>query len=167
MICLLPCEGTSGLTRFLLLLLLNFMAVGNHKCCITTICWTVSCPIYSGTAMACLKRNRMEMFLNSTACGNNENHKQCLKGYPSNLPATMCERGFILWVHKETLIQKAAQSLLVNREMNEGPLMNLSRLRHMPHINSCLLKEDPLPLKNNQFQNLWGKIEIQNTKIFI
>lgn len=47
--------------------------------CITAICWTVSCTIYSSIAMSCV---------------NSENHKQCLKGYPSNLLGTMCERSF-------------------------------------------------------------------------
>lgn len=49
------------------LLLLSYTVVGNHECCITAICWTVPCSIYSGIAMACLKTKKTEMFLNIAA----------------------------------------------------------------------------------------------------
>lgn len=49
--------------------------------------------IYSDIAMASVKRCEAKKFLNVAACVNSENHYQCLKGYPSNLLGTMCERG--------------------------------------------------------------------------
>lgn len=39
-----------------LLHLWSFMAIGIHECCITGICWTVACLIYSGITVACVQR---------------------------------------------------------------------------------------------------------------
>lgn len=78
----------------------SFMKVGNQKCCITAICWTAPCPIYSGIAIACVKRCKTEMFLNLAAWVNSENHLRCLKGYPSFTGNYVWKRLYIsLFVH--------------------------------------------------------------------
>lgn len=55
-------------------------------------------------AIACVRRCKMETFLDASGCANSEKrHSWWLEGYPSILPVTVCERGFSDLMH----IQKA------------------------------------------------------------
>ena len=90
-----------------LLLMSCFMAVGIHKCCITAICSPVPGP---HSFLHChdtfLKCARLRCFLNVAAWVNSENHERRLKGYPSNLPRTVCEGGLKLHFNIKAWMEK-------------------------------------------------------------
>lgn len=58
------------------------MVVDINKCCINAICWILPCLIYYGITMACVKRHKLEMFVNVVASGIYENQFRAWKNIP-------------------------------------------------------------------------------------